>query len=178
MDEIKEGLSSFRPVSGRMEMIKLQNGAFLLDDSYNANPASVREALMTLKDLKNIHSGYVFLGDMLELGNAADEMHRKIGTLMATIGVNAVFLKGEFAAITASGAMEGGMLRQNIYFLSEEEDGISYLKKHLKKSDWILVKGSRRLKMEKIVAQICENFGGEKVAAGNGKPANQPGVQN
>ena len=98
-------------------MIKLKNCAFVLDDTYNANPASVREALMTLKDLKNHHCGYVFLGDMLELGEAADEMHRKIGILMATIGVHAAFLKGDFAKVTAAGAMEGGMPPENIFFL-------------------------------------------------------------
>lgn len=78
-----------------MEIIKLRNGAYLLDDSYNANPASVREALMTLKDLKGNHHAYVFLGDMLELGAQADEMHRKIGMLIATIGVKTLFLRGD-----------------------------------------------------------------------------------
>ena len=164
---IAEGLAEFQPVSGRMQMIKLQNCAFVLDDSYNANPASVREALMTLKDLKNHHSGYVFLGDMLELGAAADEMHRKIGILMATIGVNAVFLKGDFSAATAAGAMEGGMLPQNIFFLSRDEDGMQFLKKNLKKGDWVLVKGSRRMKMEKIVTQICDLFGRDENGAKN-----------
>jgi UDP-N-acetylmuramoyl-tripeptide--D-alanyl-D-alanine ligase len=96
---------------------------------------------------------------MLELGAAADEMHRKIGILMATIGVNAVFLQGDFSAVTAAGALEGGMPRQNIFFLSADEDGMPYLKKHLKKGDWVLVKGSRRMKMEKILAQICDLFG-------------------
>jgi UDP-N-acetylmuramoyl-tripeptide--D-alanyl-D-alanine ligase len=159
---IAEGLASFRPVGGRMEVIKLQNCAFVIDDSYNANPASVREALMTMKDLKNHHNCFVFLGDMLELGAAADEMHRKIGILMATIGVNAVFLKGDFSPVTAAGAREGGMPEQNIYFLSDNEDGMVYLKKNLKKGDWVLVKGSRRMKMDNIVAQICAVFGLDK----------------
>jgi UDP-N-acetylmuramoyl-tripeptide--D-alanyl-D-alanine ligase len=145
-----------------MKIIRLRNCAFVLDDTYNANPASVREALMTMKDLKNHHCGYVFLGDMLELGEATDEMHRKIGILMATIGIQAVFLKGDFAEVTAVGALEGGMLSRNIFFLSETEDGLSYLKKNLKKGDWVLVKGSRRMKMEKIVEQICEVFGRDK----------------
>jgi UDP-N-acetylmuramoyl-tripeptide--D-alanyl-D-alanine ligase len=173
---IAEGLARFQPVPGRMQMIKLQNCAFVLDDSYNANPASVREALMTLKDLKNHHAGYVFLGDMLELGAAADEMHRKIGILMATIGVNAVFLQGDFAAVTAAGALEGGMPRENIFFLSADEDGMSYLKKHLKKGDWVLVKGSRRMKMEKIVAQIGDLFGLDNDATRNINLAGSPGV--
>jgi len=113
---IAEGLAEFRPFSGRMEMIKLRNGSFLLDDSYNANPASVREALMTLKDLKVHHNGYVFLGDMLELGTQSEEMHRKIGMLIATIGINALFLQGDFSRVTAAGAMEGGLLPEKFFF--------------------------------------------------------------
>jgi UDP-N-acetylmuramoyl-tripeptide--D-alanyl-D-alanine ligase len=166
---IAEGLAEFRPFSGRMEMVKLRNGSFLLDDSYNANPASVREALMTLKDLKIHHNGYVFLGDMLELGAESEEMHRKIGMLIATIGINALFLQGDFSRVTAAGAMEGGLLPENIFFLSGADNGINYLKENLKKGDWILVKGSRGMKMEKIVGQICENFGGDKIN-GNNKP--------
>jgi len=161
MATIREGLMSFRPVSGRMTIIKLRNCAFIIDDSYNANPASMREALMTLKDLKNHHNGFVFFGDMLELGDAAAEMHRKIGILMATIGVSAVFLKGEYAAHTSAGAREGGMAEENIFLLSDETQVAEYLKKHLKKGDWILVKGSRRMKMEKITALISETFGVE-----------------
>jgi UDP-N-acetylmuramoyl-tripeptide--D-alanyl-D-alanine ligase len=145
-----------------MEIIKLRNGAYLLDDSYNANPSSVREALMTLKDLKNHHNCYVFLGDMLELGSAAEEMHRRIGMLTATIGVNALFLQGAFSAVTAAGAMEGGLPSQNIYFSSDPEESMNYLKKYIKKGDWILVKGSRLMKMEKIVARISDQFGSEK----------------
>jgi UDP-N-acetylmuramoyl-tripeptide--D-alanyl-D-alanine ligase len=164
---IAEGLAAFRPFSGRMEIMRLHNGAFLLDDSYNANPASVREALMTLKDLKIHHNGYVFLGDMLELGEEAGEMHRKIGMLIATIGVNALFLQGDFSEITAAGAVEGGLSPENIFFLSDKEKGIVYLKEHLKKGDWILVKGSRGMKMERIAAQICEDFSGNKINGNN-----------
>lgn len=173
---IAEGLTSFQPVAGRMQMIKLKNCSFVLDDTYNANPASVREALMTLKDLKNHHSSYVFLGDMLELGAAASEMHRRIGILMATIGVNAVFLKGEFSRVTAAGAMEGGMKQDNIFFLSSDEDGMTFLKKNLQKGDWILVKGSRLMRMEKIVLQICEVFGQYQNGVKNNVADHLPGV--
>jgi len=121
---IAEGLAEFRPFSGRMEMIKLRNGSFLLDDSYNANPASVREALMTLKDLKVHHNGYVFLGDMLELGTQSEEMHRKIGMLIATIGINALFLQGDFSRVTAAGAMEGGLLPEKFFFFPMKITGL------------------------------------------------------
>jgi UDP-N-acetylmuramoyl-tripeptide--D-alanyl-D-alanine ligase len=159
METIAEGLAAFTPFSGRMEVIKLQNGAYLLDDSYNANPASVREALMALKDLKGHHSGYVFLGDMLELGSHAEEMHRKIGMLIATVGITALFLQGDFSPMTAAGAIEGGLASENIFFLPRQDQEIDFLKTNLKKGDWILVKGSRRMKMEHYVHKICEAFG-------------------
>jgi len=133
LDTIAEGLSAFRPFSGRMEIIKLRNGAYVIDDSYNANPASARESLLTLKDLKANHRGYVFLGDMLELGPQAEEMHRKIGMLAGTIDIAALFLQGDFSPITAAGAIEGGLSPDRIFFLPREDEAIAYLKKHLKK---------------------------------------------
>ena len=176
MDEktIAEGLAAFRPISGRMETVKLRNGVFLLNDSYNANPASVREALMALRDLKSSHNGFVFFGDMLELGAASEEMHRKIGMLIATIGVNALFLQGDYSSITAAGAKEGGLAPENIFFLSDKENGIDYLKAHLKKGDWILVKGSRGMKMERIVTEICDQFGADNMN-GQHKTMNRTG---
>ncbi|MEE9911864.1 MAG: UDP-N-acetylmuramoyl-L-alanyl-D-glutamate--2,6-diaminopimelate ligase [Deltaproteobacteria bacterium] len=158
-ESIRCGLTQFVPVGGRMEMIRLQNGAYVINDAYNANPASVREALLTLKDLKNSHNAFVFLGDMLELGDAAPEMHRRVGMLLATIGVTAVFLQGEFAEVTAAGAREGGMADEQIMFLRDDENAVAQIKKQLRKGDWVLVKGSRRMKMDRIVAKICEDVG-------------------
>ncbi|HDQ04523.1 MAG TPA: UDP-N-acetylmuramoyl-tripeptide--D-alanyl-D-alanine ligase [Deltaproteobacteria bacterium] len=162
---IIDGLAAFRPVPGRMEVIKLKNGSYLLDDSYNANPSSMREALMTLKELKSSHKSYVFLGDMLELGDAADEMHRKAGMLAATTGVNTLFLKGEFSGKTAEGASQGGLSPKKIRLLSDTQDAVDYLKSVLKKGDWILVKGSRCMKMEEISRKICNDFGCETVCS-------------
>ena len=166
VENILAGLAAFTPVAGRMQVTKLKNGAYLIDDSYNANPASMREALMTLKDMKSGHAGYAFLGDMLELGDAAAEMHRKIGMLAAVTGVNTLFLQGEFSQVTAAGAAEGGLPDDKIIFLSDPERAALNLKKILKKGDWILVKGSRRMKMEKISGRICEDFGCDRAGAG------------
>jgi UDP-N-acetylmuramyl-tripeptide synthetase/UDP-N-acetylmuramoyl-tripeptide--D-alanyl-D-alanine ligase len=160
---IQQGLTMFEAVHGRMEIIKLQNGAYLINDAYNANPASVREALLTLKDLKSNHHAFVFFGDMLELGDAAREMHRRVGMLLATIGVTAVYLRGDFADVTASGALDGGMTTQQIIFLKDAGDVVADLKKQLRKGDWILVKGSHGMKMDAIAASICEEMGAGKI---------------
>ena len=93
---IVEGLAAFRPFSGRMEIIRLYNGAFLLDDSYNANPSSVREALLTLKDLKVHHNGYVFLGDMLELGEKAERNASKNWNVDSDYWCQRPFSSGRF----------------------------------------------------------------------------------
>jgi UDP-N-acetylmuramoyl-tripeptide--D-alanyl-D-alanine ligase len=158
-DSIRRGLAAFQAVSGRMEIIKLQNGAYIINDAYNANPASMREALLTLKDLKNGHNAFVFLGDMLELGDAAPDMHRRVGMLLATIGVTTAFLQGDFAEVTAAGAHAGGLAKEQVVLLRDDEEALSFLKKQLRKGDWILVKGSRRMKMDRIVARIREDVG-------------------
>ncbi len=156
---IRRGLESFSPVSGRMDMMELGNGAYLIDDSYNANPASVREALLALKDLKEGHRAFVFLGDMLELGEAAVDLHRRIGRILATIGVLRVFLKGDHADDTAAGAREGGMADEQILVFGDDEMALGQLGTQVRKGDWILIKGSRAMKMDRIAAAIREQFG-------------------
>ena len=104
---------------------------------------------------------------MLELGDAAEEMHRKIGMLLATTGVAAVFLQGDFARITAAGALEGGLTNARVMFLTDDDEAMVSLKKQLRKGDWILVKGSRRMKMDRFVSRFIHDFGDGRGAAGS-----------
>jgi UDP-N-acetylmuramoyl-tripeptide--D-alanyl-D-alanine ligase len=150
---------AFRPITGRMEICQLKNGAFIINDTYNANPASVREALKALKDLRGSHSGTVILGDMLELGDRAEEMHEGIGSLMADTGVGTIFLRGRLSRATAAGALKRNVPDNRIFFFETPEEVIPHLKSTLKKGDWILVKGSRMMKMEEVVRTIVETFG-------------------
>jgi UDP-N-acetylmuramoyl-tripeptide--D-alanyl-D-alanine ligase len=156
---ICQGLTAFKPVSGRMEIIPLKNGAFIINDTYNANPASVREALKTLRDLRGNHHSAVILGDMLELGDSASQMHEDMGSLMADIGVDAIFLKGRFSQATASGALKRNMPEDRIFFFETPNEIVPCLKSSSKEGDWILVKGSRMMKMEDIVRTLIEVFG-------------------
>jgi UDP-N-acetylmuramoyl-tripeptide--D-alanyl-D-alanine ligase len=158
-DNIRQGLMAFTPITGRMEICQLKNGAFIINDTYNANPASVREALKTLKDLRGSHSGTVILGDMLELGDRAEEMHEGIGSLMADTGVGTILLRGRLSRATAAGALKRNVPDNRIFFFENPEEVIPHLKSTLKKGDWILVKGSRMLKMEEVVRTIVETFG-------------------
>lgn len=161
-DTIYQGLSLFRPAPGRMEISHLKNGAFLINDTYNANPASVAEALKALKELRKQHRSVVILGDMLELGEQARDLHESIGRLLADTGIDVVFLRGSFSQATAAGALKGGLSDNQLLTDRTSAEIVTYLKSFLKEDDWVLVKGSRRMKMEKIVQDIIKTFGPEK----------------
>lgn len=158
-DAIRRGLTAFTPISGRMEISQLKNGAFIINDTYNANPASVREALKALKDLRGDHTSTVILGDMLELGDRAEEMHEGIGSLLADTGVGTIFLRGRLSRATAAGVLKRNVPDNRIFFFETPEEIIPQLESTLEKGDWILVKGSRRMKMEEVVRTIVEIFG-------------------
>jgi UDP-N-acetylmuramoyl-tripeptide--D-alanyl-D-alanine ligase len=165
LERICQGLESFRGVSGRFEIHALQNGVHVIDDSYNANPASVHEALKTLKKLRRSAESAVILGDMLELGSKAGAWHRKIGRQVAETGVKTLFLMGEYSRDTAAGAGERGMAADKIHFCESPEQIRDELASSLKTGDWVLVKGSRKMKMERIVRMITETFGLKERAA-------------
>ena len=90
-DVICEGLTSFRQIDGRMDLHRLKSGVYLIDDTYNANPASVKEALRSLRDLKGTNESMVILGDMLELGDQSEEIHEDVGRYLADTGVTRFF---------------------------------------------------------------------------------------
>jgi len=163
-DGVREGLESFRPVSGRMTVLPLANGAFLVDDAYNANPASVREALRTLRDLRGAGTGVAVLGDMLELGDASAELHRDTGRLLAETGIRRAYLKGAFSGDTARGAVEGGLAPGDVTFFEEPREILPSLREHLREGDWVLVKGSRRMRLEETVRAIADRFGTKETA--------------
>src|SRR4030042_1041908 len=113
-EAIAAGLATFCPVPGRMEIRRLGNGAFLIMDTYNANPVSMRESLMTLQGLRKKGRAIAILGDMLELGTQALKMHEEIGPILVKTGIDRVFLKGPLSRSTAAGAMKKGFPKERI----------------------------------------------------------------
>jgi UDP-N-acetylmuramoyl-tripeptide--D-alanyl-D-alanine ligase len=157
-EAIAAGLTAFCPVPGRMEIRRLGNGAFLILDTYNANPDSMRESLKTLQDLRREGRAAVILGDMLELGPQAQELHEEVGGLLVKTGVDRVFLKGALSRSTAAGAIKNGFPREGIVFFDHPDEVISPLLPSLKKDDWLLIKGSRMMKMEVVADSIISTF--------------------
>lgn len=154
-EEIKKGLEGWRPFKGRFELHRLDCGVNLIDDTYNANPNSVAMALKTLADVKGAGRGIAVLGDMLELGVYACEAHYEIGKKAAATGVDFLFLMGPLSSIhTSRGARDGGMDEGQIVICSDYKDVPGRVNTILTGGDWVLVKGSRGMAMEKVVEEI------------------------
>jgi UDP-N-acetylmuramoyl-tripeptide--D-alanyl-D-alanine ligase len=147
---IKTGIETFRPVHGRLNILKTGQGVHLIDDSYNANPVSMDAAIQTLKKLRGKQRGVLVAGDMLELGRHSAVLHQKIGALAARSEIKRLYVTGNFAANVAAGAMEAGMKAEDIFSGSREEI-LEDLLNRIAPADWVLVKGSRGMRMEKIV---------------------------
>ncbi|BCA80529.1 UDP-N-acetylmuramoyl-tripeptide--D-alanyl-D-alanine ligase [Desulfuromonas sp. AOP6] len=152
-DIIAKGLSLFRTIRGRMELFSLGNGALLIEDSYNANPASMRAALSALNDLQGNGRRIAVLGDMLELGDETDLLHQELGREAAG-QVDDLLLLGEKAAKVAAGAREGGLDAAHLHILENVEAACGWLRAWLQPEDRLLIKGSRGMRMEKISAAL------------------------
>ena len=150
MEDIQAGLEGFRPVPGRLSVSTLAGGIRLIDDTYNANPASMEAAIATLHRLRGPGRGLLVVGDMLELGPASAALHRDMGRLAARTGVGKLLACGNFAGEVATGAAEGGMAAADIVTGSQAAIGAALLEE-LVDGDWVLVKGSRSMGMEAIV---------------------------
>lgn len=152
-DTIAKGLSLFKTIRGRMELFRLANGASLIEDSYNANPASMRAALAALNDLEGKGRRIAVLGDMLELGEETEALHKELG-LEAAGQVDVLLLLGEMAAKVAAGAREGGLDESRLHMVENAEAACRWLRSGLQPEDRILIKGSRGMRMEKISAAL------------------------
>lgn len=150
MDAVKYGLDDFEPVSMRSE-IKAVQGRTILADYYNANPGSVKAALETLVTLRKGVKSVAVLGDMLELGAAGPEEHRSIGRTAARLGVHAIIAVGDLSKHILEGAAEAGMARECLFSASSHQEAAELIRSQSRNGDAVLIKGSRGMKMEKIL---------------------------
>ena len=158
LDDIQAAIQSFTPVNGRLNVLTLPGKVHLIDDTYNANPASVKAAISTLKGISGGRRSIAVLGDMLELGKASPELHRDIGCFAGKSNIDKLFITGQFAEDVAQGAQECGMSPESIFNGSKKEI-FKQLDKIVAFSDWILVKGSRGMRMETLVQALKEKQG-------------------
>lgn len=151
--KIKEGLEGFFPVSGRMTLVSTKKGFTVIDDTYNANPNSMIHAIETLASLRKEGRGIAVLGDMFELGDDGPLLHEKIGAFCANAGLTKLFIAGKYAHAVKKGAASSGM-RESEIMTGTKPEIIERLIPILSGTDWILVKGSRAMKMESVVGEL------------------------
>ena len=146
---IKQGLEKLQNVAGRLQLKRGKAGSRIIDDTYNANPASLRAALQVLRDLPGRH--FLAIGDMGELGSDAEQLHRDAGKQARDTGVSRVYAIGKYASyIAQSFGKNGQEFFDHLSMASAINDSLS--------SDvTLLVKGSRLMQMEKVVNALLAN---------------------
>jgi UDP-N-acetylmuramoyl-tripeptide--D-alanyl-D-alanine ligase len=149
-----EGLKNFTNLSLRQEVVKVGDNITLINDAYNANPVSMQLAINTFLKLKGSARGIVVLGDMLELGVESITLHRQLGEQVAQSDIRYLLLMGEYASKVREGAIAGGLPPEHIFIGKEHKDLNYFLDGLLSQGDWILVKGSRKMEMEKVIKSI------------------------
>ncbi|MDJ0883231.1 MAG: UDP-N-acetylmuramoyl-tripeptide--D-alanyl-D-alanine ligase [Desulfobacterales bacterium] len=164
LDAIQAGLAAVQPVAGRMQIQHLKGPITIINDCYNANPASAAAAIATLASLKGEARGFLVMGDMLELGGKAAALHRLTGERAGSAKLARLYAHGPHAEEVAAGARAAGMAADRI--LTGPVSAIcSDLITRLAPGDWILVKGSRGMRMERVVEALttwAEKGGEEK----------------
>ncbi|HPD60676.1 MAG TPA: UDP-N-acetylmuramoyl-tripeptide--D-alanyl-D-alanine ligase [Thermodesulfobacteriota bacterium] len=153
---ISEGLKNFHNLNLRQQLITLPEGITIINDTYNANPVSMKKALETFFLLQGSRRGIVILGDMLELGSQAAALHRELGHEVAKMGIRLLIIMGQFSFDVREGALSGGLFSSSIYIGRSHQDIIDFLRGVLKPGDLVLVKGSRGMAMEKVVEGLMK----------------------
>ncbi len=156
-DQIAQAAEEMKPARHRGEVLSLAQGVTLLDDSYNSNPAAV-EAAVTALDLAPRGRRLAFLGDLLELGPGGDALHRETGRRVGTklqglVGV------GPRAAGFLAGARDAGLPPEALHHFPDSEAAAAAAPGLVRAGDAVLVKGSRGVRMEKVVAALVAHLG-------------------
>jgi UDP-N-acetylmuramoyl-tripeptide--D-alanyl-D-alanine ligase len=150
---IARGLKSYEGDRLRMN-ISLLKGIKVINDSYNAAPASVASALDVLAEIGANHRTWAILGDMLELGDWTEQAHREAGKRVAALGIDYLVAVGEYARWYAEGAREHGMPPERIRRFDKGEHAEGYLFQNMKSGDVMLFKGSRRMKLDALIESL------------------------
>jgi UDP-N-acetylmuramoyl-tripeptide--D-alanyl-D-alanine ligase len=150
--DIQRALGAFQPAANRMEIRRVA-GVTILNDTYNANPDSTLAALDTLHRMDSAGKKIAVLADMLELGAQSADLHRQIGKAIANYGVAIVLTFGE----RAKSIYDAASVETKAHF--DDKDALSeYLSRSLAEGDIVLIKGSRGMKMEEVVAALNERL--------------------
>jgi UDP-N-acetylmuramoyl-tripeptide--D-alanyl-D-alanine ligase len=165
--EIAGGLAAARPVKGRC-VWREAGRVRVLDDTYNASPVSVGAALDTVAAHRGSGRLVVVLGDMLELGAIADDAHRDVGRKVAALNPSVFIGVGRHTGLAVAEARAAGL--ESAHHTMTFEDTVAELLKRVEPGDVVLVKGSRGMRMERVVDALLARMGHGTAPADAGSP--------
>ena len=142
-DKIVAGIKKFELTNKRMDISVLSNGVTIINDSYNASYESMTAALKYLSNLKNTRK-IAILGDMYELGNFTEELHKKVGEEVVKNKIDLLICTGKFAKFIYDSAIKNNT--KEAYYFEEKEDAFSFLNSNLQNGDSVLVKASNGMR--------------------------------
>lgn len=152
---MKKGLENYQQIPQRNEQIFFE-GITLINDAYNANPQSMKEALKTLSEINSKGKRFLIVGDMLELGPLSETAHRDLGKEVSLSNIDHLVTVGPLASLAAESAEANTGKRLQIGKFNTHAEAVNYLMEKVKKGDCLLVKGSRGAKMENIIQEFIK----------------------
>lgn len=153
-DEIASGLKSVKLTSMRIERSQAYNGAIVLNDAYNASPTSVKAAIDLVAQLSGYGDKWIVLGDMLELGPDEEAFHAGIGEYLSDAKADRALLYGPLSSHTFEKA-KPRFAADRVRYFTDKNELIAQLRAALKPEDLVLVKASRGMKLEEVVAALA-----------------------
>ncbi len=155
LESVLPNVSRLSSSRRRMELKQL-GPLSVFDDTYNANPESARASVRVLAGMHGYSRRVLVLGDMLELGDREAELHHAVGMLAAEARLDLCILVGELTRATAAGALEGGIAPEAIHHFPDVQAALEEIPELLRAGDLVLVKGSRRVGLERLVSVLEE----------------------
>lgn len=149
-DEIQAGLERFIPAYMRLEVMDTPFGFKVINDTYNANPDSMRRAIEELARLKGSGKGIAVLGDMLELGNVSESEHESLGAFISESKIDFLVAYGKYG----SHVLRGITAKTETALAETHDEAADILIRTAKAGDLVLVKGSRGMKMENVIQRL------------------------
>ncbi len=157
MTSIVEGLEKAKTTGWRMEMITRPDEITIINDAYNANPVSMRSALMALGDISRDRRAIAVLGDMGELGPVSEKAHEELGRMAVEYGTDILITVGKKARRAAQAACERGLPRGSVFATDGVDRAAEILRAIMEPGDVVLIKGSRFLGLEKLAELVARH---------------------
>ncbi len=154
MQSIKSSVLDYKPSGNRLNIINLEDGGAVINDTYNANPVSMAAALETGHELAAPGKYLAVLGDMFELGGIETESHLKVGQIAYTSGVDLLVTVGKMAQNIARGALDAGMNPMQVYHFPTKVEALEYLHSRVDNQWTMLFKASRGMQLETLVDEL------------------------